>query len=122
MSDSALKFYFSTVFPTVDTRVRGSASAHRLVARRADAFACFLGGSSISAGLLGTPLERGGVWKNKTAAKFHNILKNQCVDSNHPVCTVIEGKQKNAVGCLACAHTGPRRTPEREGEAMTQGP
>lgn len=122
MSNSGLKFYFAAVFPLVDTFARESAVAHRLVVRQAGASACFHEGNGLRLRLLGTPLERGGVWKNKLAGKFHNYLKNQCVDSNRPVCTVIDGKQKNAVGCLVCAHTGLRRTQGREGGAMTQGP
>lgn len=122
MSDSASKFCSSAVFPLVDTCARESAVAHRLVVQQAGASACFLGGNSLSAGLLESHLERVGVWKNESAAKFHNFLKNQCVDSNQAVCTVIEGKQKNAVGCLVSAHAGLGRTPRKKGGPMTQGP
>lgn len=123
MPNSALKFYSAADFSLVDTRARRSAVAHRLVVRQAGVSACFLGGNSLSAGLLESHLEWVGVWKNKSAAKFHNFLKNQCVDSNQAVCTVINGKQKNAVGCLVSALTGLRRTPGKGGgETMTQGP
>lgn len=115
MSDSAPKFCSSAVFPLVDTCARESDVAHRLVVRQAGVSACFLGGNSLSAGLLESCVERVDVWKNKSAAKFHNFLKNQCVDSNQAVCTVIDDKQKNAVGCLVSALTGLRRTPGKGG-------
>jgi hypothetical protein len=122
MSNSALKFCSSAVFPLVNTCARGSAVARRLVVGQAGFSACFQKGNCLCARLLGTHSERVGVWKNKSAAKFHNSLKNQHVDSNRAVCTVIEGKQKNAVGCLVCAHTGLRRMQGTGGGTMTQGP
>jgi hypothetical protein len=121
MSDSTPKFYSSAVFPLVDICARGTAAAHRLVVRQAGFSACFHRGSGLHARLLVTHLKRVGVWKNETATKFHNSSKNQCVDSNQAVCTVIDGKQKNAVGCLVSALTGLRRTPGKGGETMTQG-
>jgi hypothetical protein len=122
MSNSALKFCSSAAFLLVDTCARGSALAHRLVVGQAGFSACFHEGNGLRARSVVTHLEAVGLWKNKSAAGFQNTLKNQCVDSNRAVCTVIEGKQKKAVGCLVCDHRGLRRTQGMGGGTMTQGP
>lgn len=103
MSDSVFHIHFFAVFPQSDVCPPGSGGLELLADWQEGDFACL----KFSGRHTAVPFSRvpvlGHFLKNELIRKFWKSLKNQCVDSNHLVCTVnlimpktgkIGGKQK----------------------------